>query len=125
MVRIVLGTLVRVKCGDRVCNKIYIDDVHVIARTQWKRRQSCEEHKGAYHVELRSLGAATVTKHDAGSENCLWYVGQKLTNHVLAEFFCARVGIVVRAVPVDGIVFGDHFILALSRHRDRAHMAET
>ena len=50
--------------------------------------------------------------------------GKQLANHVLAEFFGARVGIVVRAVPIDGRIFLDHFIRAVPGDRDGAHMAE-
>src|SRR6266446_10769299 len=103
MIGIALSPLLRVEGGDCVGNKIHIDDVHAIARTQWKRRQSSEEHKGAYHVELCSLGAAAVTQHDAGTKNSLRYVGQKLANHMLAEFLCASVGIIVGTIPIDGI----------------------
>src|SRR5207249_11182366 len=40
----------------------------------------------------------------------------------LAKFLGAGVGIVIRAGPVDGHVFGDDFVFSLSRDRDGGNM---
>ena len=40
------------------------------------------------------------------------------------EFFRARVGIVIGAVPIDGSVLGDHFVAALSGHGHGRNLAE-
>ena len=44
---------------------------------------------------------------------------------MLAEFFCARIRIVVGTRPIDGSIFLDNLVRALAGDRDRAHMAET
>ena len=59
-----------------------------------------------------------------GRKIVIGHLRQQLADHVLAEFLGAGVRIVVRAVPIDRLVFGDHFILPLARHRHGAHMAE-
>ena len=51
-------------------------------------------------------------------------IGEQLVDHVLAEFFSARVGVVVGAVPVDGGVFGDDFVLAVAGDGDGGNVAE-
>src|SRR5579864_153341 len=124
MIGIVLRALLHVESGDGVGNEIYIDDIHAIFRPQWEERQSGEKYKGPHHVELRSLGAAAVTEHDAGTEDSFGYFRQKLANHVLAKLLSARVGIVVGAVPVNRIIFGDNFVLALAGNCDGADVAE-
>ena len=43
-------------------------------------------------------------------------------HHVLAEFFGARIGIVIRTVPIDRAVFLNDFVLARSRDRHRGNM---
>ncbi len=68
------------------------------------------------HIELRSLRAAAVAQNDGGAENGLGHVGQKLIAHVLAEFLGARVGIVIRARPIDRGVFGYDFVFSFARN---------
>ena len=43
---------------------------------------------------------------------------------MLAEFFRARIRIVVGAVPVDRSVLGNHFVAAVARHGDGGNLAE-
>ncbi len=69
-------------------------------------------------------GAAAVAQHDAGTKNGARHVGEKFAHHVLAEFFRARVRIVVGAVPVNRSVFGDDFVAARARHGDGGDLAE-
>ena len=50
--------------------------------------------------------------------------GRSSSHHVLAEFLCAGVGIVVGAIPVDRTIFRHHFVLPLPGHGHRAHVTE-
>src|SRR5229473_3706920 len=43
---------------------------------------------------------------------------------MLAEFFRARVWIIVGAVPVDGSVFGYHLVATVTRDGNRGNLAE-
>ena len=112
------------QCGDGVGNEVNIDDIHAIFRPQRQHRQAGKKHERAHHVELRSFATPAVSEHNAGTKNCLRNRRQQLPNHVLAEFFGARIRIVIRAVPVNGFVLGNNFVLALTSHRNRADVAE-
>ena len=124
MISIVLRALSHVQRGDCVRHEVYIDNVHTIARTQREDRQSCQENERPHHIELSSFCAAAVTENNAGTENGFRHIRQELANHVLAKFFGARIGIVIRAVPVDGIIFSDDLALTLPGHGYRAHVTE-
>ena len=91
-------------------------------RTEGQHRQSRQEHERPHHVELRGLGIAAISQDDAGPENGQRHVRQQLAHHVLAEFFRARIGIIIRALPLNRPVFHNNFVAALSRHRHRAYI---
>ena len=90
-----------------------------------KRRQAGQKDECAYHIKLVRFRPPAVTQHNARPENRSRNIRKQLPNHVLAEFFCPRVRIVIRAGPVNRRIFFDHFIRALPRHGDSAHMAES
>ena len=50
--------------------------------------------------------------------------GKQLARHVLAEFFRARVRIVIGTVPLNRAIFRHDFVAALARDCDRADFAE-
>ena len=53
-------------------------------------------------------------------------VGEQFApHHVFAEFFRARVGIVVGAVPINRGIFGNDFVAALARHGHGRNLAES
>ena len=72
-----------------------------------------QEDKRPHHVELRCLGIAAVSQHNAGPENRQRHIRQQLAHHVLAKFLRARIRIVIGAVPIDRVVLGDDFVAAL------------
>ena len=125
MIGVVPGISFLMKCGDGVGDEIHVHDVNFIGGTKWQSFQSSKEDKSFHHVELRGLGMTTVAQHDAGTENGDLDVGQQFTNHVLAELLGARVGIVVGAFPINGAVFGNDFIAALTGDSDCADVTET
>src|SRR6267142_3346492 len=88
------------------------DNVNSIVGPQRENREACKGVERLHHIELRGLRAAGIAEDDGGAENGTGYIGKKLMDHVLAEFFRASVGIVVRAVPVNRSVLGDDFVLA-------------
>ena len=90
-------------------------------RQNWQARQKNE---CLDHVELRRFRMAAVAQHNAGPENGFRGVREQHSRHVFAKFFGARIRIVIRAVPIDGMIFGDHFVAALPRYGDRADFAE-
>src|SRR4051812_567171 len=124
MIGVVLGALFHMQTRNCIRNKIYIHDVHAIARAQGQRRQSSKKNESAHHVELGRLCAAAVAENNAGSKNRLWRIGKQLANHVLAEFLSACIWIVIGTVPIDRLVFGDDLVLPLSRNRNRAYVTE-
>ncbi len=127
MIDVVRWLLFLVDLHDRVGNVIHRHDVNFVRRAERKDGQAGKKREGADHVELRGLGAAAITQHNAGAEDGARDVRQKLPDHVLAEFLCARVGVVVRAAPVNGDVFGDHLVAARasdSHGRDVAEAAQ-
>ena len=124
MIGVVLRLFFLMQGGDRVGDKIHVHDVDLVLGAERQHRQARQEHERLHHVELRGLGMAAVAQHDAGPKNGVRRIRQQLPHHVLAKFLGARVGIVVGAVPIDGAVFGDHFVAALPRHRHRADLAE-
>src|SRR5439155_15713135 len=83
-----------------------------------------QKDEGAHHVKLRGFWTAAVSKNDAGPEDGSRHLRQKLPDHMLAEFLGTSVGIIVGAVPINGIVFRHDLILPFSRDCDRTHMAE-
>ena len=109
---------------DRFGDIVHRDDIDPIGRAKRQNRQAREKHERANHVELRRFGAAAVAEHDARTKHGSRNVGEQFPHHVLAEFFRARVRVVVGAVPVDGSVFGHHFVAALARDGDGGNLAE-
>ena len=109
---------------DGIGHVIHRHNVDAIRRAKWQRRQTREEYKSANHVELVRFWPPAVAQHDARPENRARHIRQKLPHHVLAEFLGARVGIVVRAIPIDRSVLLHYFIRTLAAHRDGAHVAE-
>ena len=124
MINLVRRIFFLVQRRDRVRDEIDGNDVDAIGRAEGKRRKPREKNESAHHIELVRFRAAAVAQHDAGAENRARHVRKQLADHVLAEFFRARVGIVIRAVPIDGRVFLDHFVGALAGNGDGAHVAE-
>ena len=78
--------------------------------------------RGPFKLSCRAV--TRVAQHDAGAENGFRHIGQQFANHVFAEFFCARVGIVIGTAPLDGSVFRDDFIFTLARHGHGADETE-
>ena len=110
--------------GNRVGHEVHRHDVDTRGRTKGKRRKSSQENEGANHVKLIRLRAAAISQHDTGPENRSLNVGQQLPDHVFAEFLCACVRVVIRAVPIDRRIFLHYFVQSLPRNGHGAHVAE-
>src|SRR5215470_10709899 len=92
--------------GDNcLANIVGGNDVDAVVRAQWKYRQPRQDVKSLHHIELGGLGSPAITHNDRWAKNGTGYVWQKLGDHVLTKLFCARVRIVVGAIPVDGGIF--------------------
>ena len=106
MVDIVGGLFFLMEQDDRACHVVHRDDINFVRGAEWEDGQTGKECKSAHHIELCGLGAAAVPQHNARTEDGPRNIGQELADHMFAEFFGARVRVVVGAVPVNGIVFG-------------------
>ena len=95
------------------------NDIDAIGRAKRKDRQTGKYAESLNHIELRGFGPPAIAQYDGRTKNCARDIGEQLMNHVLAEFFRAGVGIVIRARPIDSGVFVNHFVLARSSDRDR------
>src|SRR5579862_2674492 len=125
MVRIVLRLLFLMEGSNCSGYKIHIHDVDFVVRTKRQNRQSCEKNEGSDHVELRRLTTPTVPQNNTWAEDSDRDFGQELPDHVLAKFLGARVGIIVRAIPLNRSILGDDFVLAFAGNGNGAHMTET
>ncbi len=125
MIGIVLRIFFLMQGGNRVRHKIHIHDVDLVV---------CDETAApAVPPETRTPSPCrTAWSPDSGCRPARCWdgksssgtSGKKLPHHVLAELLGARIGIVIRTVPINRLVFGHHLVAALARHRHRAHMAE-
>ena len=109
---------------DGIGDVIHGHDVNLVAGAQRQHRQPGEEDKGLHHVELCGLGTTAIAQHNAGAEDGARHVRQQFADHVLAEFLGARVRVVVRAVPIDSRVLGDHLVFAHPGHGHCADVTE-
>ena len=124
MINLLLGMRLLVQREDRIRNVIHRYDIDPRV---WVKRQNGEipqKDERAHHVELRGFRAAAVSQDDTGAKYRSRHIREQFLNHVLAEFLCARVGIVVGAAPINGAVFVNEFVAAVSRHSDGADLAE-
>src|SRR5262249_6608877 len=71
MIRIEVRMFSNMQAGNCVGHEINVHDVNSVAGLKWKGGQSSQKNKCANHVELRSFGAATVTKNDARPKDSL------------------------------------------------------
>src|SRR5690348_14629379 len=90
-------------------------DVDSILRTQRKHGHPRQKMYRLHHVELRSLWASAVPEHNGRPENRLLHVWEQTIRHVLAKLFCPRIRVVIGPLPVNGTLFGYHFIFSFSR----------
>ena len=104
---------------------IHGNDIHLVRCAEGKRRKTGEKDECANHIELVCFRPAAIAENDARAENSARHIGQQLADHVLAEFLGSRVGIVIRAIPIDGFVFLHDLVRAVTGHGDRADVAET
>src|SRR6266404_746174 len=107
---------------DGFSDEVRRHNIDFILRTQRKDRQASEKVEVLHHVELRSLRTSAVAHNNGRAKDGARHVGQKLMNHVLGELLGARVRIIVRARPIDGRIFGDDFVPALSRDGHGGYM---
>ena len=124
VIDLVLRIRFLVQRDDGLRNVVHRNDIDPVGRAKRQNRQARKKYECADHVELRRFRAAAVAQHDARTKHGSRNIGQQFPHHVLAEFFRARIGIVVGAVPVDGSVFGNHFVAAVPRHGDGGNLAE-
>ena len=124
MVGVVRGLLFLMQGDDGVGHEIHRNDVNAISRAEGQDPQTCQEDEGLDHVELGGFPAAAVAQDDAGAEDGAGHVGEQFSNHVLAKFLGAGVGVVVGAVPVDGLLLAHHFVRALAGDGDGADVAD-
>src|SRR5580700_597294 len=124
MIRVVGGTVFLMQRGDCLRHEIDVHNVNLIRRTKWQRREASEEYECLYHIELSSLRITAIAQDDARPKNCFRRLWQQDSHHVLAEFFRARIRIIIRALPVNRTVLADYFVLPLAGNCDCAHLAE-
>src|SRR6266404_7987998 len=110
---------------DRFTDVVGGNDVNAIRGLERKNRQTGENAERLHHVKLRGFRATAIAEHDSGTENGARDIGEQLVDHVFAEFFGARVGIVVGALPIDGGVFLYDFVLACSCDSYGRHVRKT
>ena len=122
MVDAVSGRLFLMNRHDGLADVVRRYDVDFIVRAQGKNRHLRQNMERLNHLELRSLLAAAVAENDGGAENCLGHIGQELIRHVFAEFLGARIGIVIRARPIDRGLFRYDFIFPFARNRNRGNV---
>ena len=63
--------------GNRVRDKIHIDDVDSVVGTKRQDGQSGKEHECLHHIELSRFGVTAVAQHDARPEDRLRGIGQQ------------------------------------------------
>ncbi len=122
MINVVLRIRLHVQGRNRIRHKIHIHNVNLVMRTKRQHRQSRQESERPHHVELRRLRMPAVPQYDAGPENRQRHVRQQLAHHVLAEFLRPRIGIVIRTIPLNRLIFRNNFVAAFPRHRHRTHV---
>ena len=101
MIDLVHRILLLMQRDDGFRHIVHRDDIDPVGRAERQDRQSGKKHERADHVELRRFRAAAVAQHDARAKNRARHIGEQFAHHVLAEFFRARIRIVVGTVPVD------------------------
>ncbi len=101
------------------------NDVDAVVGAQRQHRKAREDAERLNHIKLRRFGFAAVAQNDCRAENSPRNVRQKLMHHVFAEFLGARVGIVIRARPVDRFIFAHNFILPRAGNRNRRNVRVT
>jgi len=120
----VLNARSLVQLYDRSTDVIRRHDVEPPVGIERQHRQAREQRKCAHHIELRRLGEAAITEHDARAEHDRRHVRQELVQHVLGELLRARVRVVVAAIPIDRRVFLHRLTRTHPRDRGRRHVAE-
>src|SRR5271154_7517134 len=124
MIDVVSGFFLLMESCNCVGDEVHRNDIDAVRGPEGKRWKPGKEHERANHVELIRFWTAAIAQDDAGTKNGARHVRKQLPNHVLAELFCSRVGIVVRAVPIDRGVFLDYLIGALASNGDSTYVAE-
>jgi hypothetical protein len=110
--------------GHRFRHVIHRNNIDAVRRAKRQQRQAREKHECADHIELRGFRAAAIAEHDTWTKHGARNIRKKFAHHVLAEFFRARVRIVVGAVPVNGKIFRHHFMAAMARDGHGGNLAE-
>ena len=124
MIDVVLRLILQVQGGNSIGDKIHIDDVNFVIRSERKHCQARQEHVRLHHIELSRLCMAAVAKDDARAEDGLRRVGKQNASHMFTEFLRAGVGIIVGTIPFDRLIFGDNLVAAFPCNRYRADFAE-
>src|ERR1700730_3767870 len=125
MIDLVHGFWFLMQRDDGFRNVVHGNDIGAVGRAERQDGKPGEENERANHFELRRLRAAAVAQHNAGTKDSALHVREQFAHHVLAEFFCSRVRIVVRAIPVDRSILADNFVAAMSGYGDSRHLAES
>ncbi|GBC83338.1 hypothetical protein HRbin10_02485 [bacterium HR10] len=124
MIRLVFRPLLLMERDDGVGDEVHRHDIHAIVRTEGQDGEAGQEDEGAHHIELRGGPIAAIPEHDARPKDRARDIGQQLPDHVLAELLRPRVGIVIRAVPINGLILAHDLVAAMAGDSDGAHVAE-